>query len=129
MADRRMISKKVITKDAFASLSDKSQLLYYMLLMSADDDGFVENSRQVMATCRANKKSLDALCDAGFLIKFQSGPLVIRHWKIHNLIAKDRYKPTLCKAEREQLTLDESGAYVLSIDSEEAMRRFLNTKC
>ena len=124
-----MISKKVISKDCFVFLTDKSKLLYYELMMWADDDGFVENPRYIMSLCRANKKSLDALCDAGFVIKFRSGASVIRHWKIHNLIAKDRYKPTLCKAEREQLTLDECGAYVLRIDSEEAASRISDTKC
>ncbi len=129
MAERRMISKKVITKDTFVYLTDKAKLLYYELILAADDDGFVENPRCVMSLCRANKKSLEALRDGGFVISFRSGVVVIRHWKIHNLIAKDRYKPTLCRREAEQLELDGGGAYVLKLDSAEALSRITDTKC
>ena len=129
MADRRMISKKLILSDSFDTLAEKAKLLYLRLIIEADDDGFVGGLRHILSAAGVNKRSLEALCDKGFTILFSSGVVVVRHWKIHNRVPKDRYTPTMYIAEREQLTLDESGAYVLSIDSEEARSRFLNTKC
>lgn len=128
MAERRMISKKVVCQDSFISLSDKARLVYYSLLTEADDDGFIGNTRVVLSLNNANKKSIDALCDKGFLIRFSSGVTVIRHWKIHNLIQKDRYKKTIYLEELASLEYDICGAYVLRIDSAEALGRICNTK-
>ena len=111
MAERRMISKKVVQRDAFAILPDKAKVLYFYLMLEADDDGFVGNTRSVMRYCGANAKSLEALINEGFLIKFESEITAIRHWPMQNKVQKDRYNPTIYSKERSELDVDCYGTY------------------
>ena len=128
MAERRMISKKVVYSDNFNRLTAKSKLLYYTMVMEADDDGLIGNIKQIFAHVGANKKSLDALCDNGFAICFRNGVTVIRHWHVQNRIPRDRYKQTFYTKELSQLEICSDGTYRLRIDSEEVIARICNTK-
>ena len=115
MAERRMFSKTIIDSDAFLDMPTTSQLLYFHLAMRADDDGFVNKPKSIMRTIGASEDDLKLLFIKKFLIPFESGVVVIKHWKIHNYIAKDRYTETKYKEEKATLTLDENKAYTTCI--------------
>ncbi len=112
MAERRMFSKKVFESDRFVNLPDKAKVLYMYLLLEADDDGFIANSKVVIHLCSSNARSLNCLIVSGFIIKFSTGVLAITHWAAQNKVAKDRYTPTAFRRERDSLILTNAGTYV-----------------
>lgn len=128
MAERRMMSKKIIDSDAFTEMPLSSQALYFHLLLRADDDGFLNNAKKIMRDVGANQNDYDMLLMKRFLIQFEDGVCVIKHWRIHNYIQKDRYKPTLYTDELSLLTQKENGAYSLVTDCEQSGNN-LDTKC
>ena len=105
MAERRMFAKSVVLSGPFIRLPAKTQLLYFHLGMQADDEGFVSAPEFAMQGAKATWKDLNLLVKEGFLLKFPSGLLVIRHWFTHNNIKKDRFRPTVHQEELEQLFL------------------------
>lgn len=111
MAERRMFAKTIVDSDAFLDMPQSTQLLYFHLSMRADDDGFINNPKAIMRNTKCNEDDLKLLAFKKFIIPFESGIVVIKHWKIHNYIAKDRYKETKYKEERATLSLDENNAY------------------
>lgn len=115
MAERRMFSKTIIDSDAFLDMSVTAQLLYFHLSMRADDDGFVNKPKSIMRMIGASQGDAEMLVNKKFIIPFESGVVVIKHWKIHNYIAKDRYKETTYKDEKATLMLDENNAYTTCI--------------
>lgn len=117
MARRRMFSKAIIDSDAFLDMPVTSQLLYFHLSMRADDDGFINKPKSIMRSCGGNDDDMKLLIAKKFIIPFESGIVVIKHWKIHNLIAKDRYTETNYKEEKATLMLDEKNAYTLCIQN------------
>ena len=117
IAERRMFSKSIIDSDAFLDMPITSQLLYFQLAMRADDDGFVNKPKAIMRLCGCKDDDVKILFAKKFLIPFESGVVVIKHWKIHNYIAKDRYTETKYKEEKDLLELDENNAYTLPVDN------------
>lgn len=113
MANRRMFSKTIIDSDEFLDLPLSSQALYFHLGIQADDDGFVNKPKTLQRAIGATKEDLQALIDNNFIILFQTGVIVITHWKIHNYIQSDRYKPTLHEVEKSMLTAKKNAAYML----------------
>ena len=111
MAERRMFAKTIIDSDAFLDMNQTAQLLYFHLAMRADDDGFINNPKSIMRTARCSEEDMRLLATKKFIIPFETGIVVIKHWKIHNYIAKDRYKETKYKEEKAQLQLDGNNAY------------------
>lgn len=111
MAERRMFAKTIIDSDAFIDMSLSTQALYFHLSMRADDDGFINNPKKIMRMIGASDDDFKVLCLKKFIIPFDSGIVVIKHWKIHNYIQKDRYKPTVYSEEKNQLGTKENGAY------------------
>ena len=111
MAERRMFAKTIVTSDAFLDMPLSARCLYFTLGMFADDDGFVNNPKSIMRQVGASVDDMNILIGKRFIITFESGIIVIKHWKIHNYIAKDRYKETKYIDEKKQLSLDEKGAY------------------
>ncbi len=114
MAERRMFAKSIIQTDTFLDLPASTQALYFLLGLLADDDGFLSAPLRVVRMCGAGKKDLDRLLEKGFLLRFDSGAVVIRHWRSHNAIRKDRYHPSSSTMERSWLILDKSGQYQLA---------------
>ena len=112
MAERRMFSKKIIDSDEFLDMPLKTQSLYFHLAMRADDDGFINNPKKLIRAIGASQSDLEMLIEKRFIIAFDSGILAIRHWKVHNYIAKDRYHTTMFVDEKKQLSCDENGAYM-----------------
>lgn len=100
MAERRMFSKVVIDSDTFLDMPLSAQALYFHLSMRADDDGFVSSPKRIQTYIGASTDDLKILLAKYFLIPFESGVVVIKHWKVHNYIQKDRYKETYYQAEK-----------------------------
>lgn len=111
MADRRMFAKSIVTSDAFLDLPATARCLYFGIGMEADDDGFVNNVNSIMRSVGATKEDVKILVAKKFLILFDSGVVLVKHWKINNYIQKDRYHPTKYRAEKEQIEVKENGAY------------------
>jgi hypothetical protein len=109
-----MFAKTIIDSDAFLEMPTTSQLLYFHLSMRADDDGFVNKPKSLMRMVGCKDDDLKILFVKKFLIPFESGVVVIKHWKIHNYIRKDTYTETKYKEERATLELDENSAYRLT---------------
>ena len=112
MAERRMISRSIIETDVFMDMPMPTQCLYFHMLLRADDDGFITSPKRLIREIGCSEEDLKRLIDKYYIISFDSGVTVIRHWRIHNLIAKDRYKPSHCD-ELEQIELTAKKAYKL----------------
>ena len=112
MAERRMFAKSIIDSDIFLDMPLSTQALYFHLSMRADDDGFVNNPKKIMRMIGSDEDSMKLLIAKKFVMPFDSGVVVIKHWKIHNYIQKDRYKETIYTAEKSMLELTKSGEYV-----------------
>lgn len=113
MADKRMFSKKLVDTDMFLDMPATARLLYYDLAMRADDDGFVGSPRGIMRSTGATNDDMNILLMRGFVLSFDTGVIVIRHWRLHNYIQKDRYKPTNYTQEKAMLSTDDKGVYEL----------------
>ena len=115
MAERRMFAKTIIDSDAFLDMPMSTQALYFHLSMRADDDGFLNNPKKIQRMIGATEDDLKLLIAKNFIIVFDTGVIVIKHWKIHNYIRNDRYKPTVYQEEFNKLDLKDNGAYTLGI--------------
>lgn len=113
MSERRMFSKSITESDAFLEMDFSSQSLYFHMAMNADDEGFVNSSRRVSGMIGATSDDLKKLVDKGFLIYFDSGIYVIKHWKINNRIRVDRKRSTNYQEEKSMLTEKSNGVYSL----------------
>lgn len=111
MAERRMFAKTIIDSDAFLDMSLSTQALYFHLSMRADDDGFVNNPKKIQRMIGCGDDELKMLVAKKFIIPFESGICVIKHWRIHNYIQTDRYKETVYKEEKARLELKDNKAY------------------
>ncbi len=99
-----MFSLDVVDTDDFVELPIAAQALYFHLGMRADDDGFVSSPKKITKMVNCTLKDLNTLIEAGYLIPFESGVVVIRDWKVNNYIQKDRYTPTRNQDERRKIT-------------------------
>ena len=111
MAERRMFTQKIIDSDAFLDMPLSTQALYFHLNMRADDDGFVNNPKRIQRTIGASEDDLKLLFAKRFVIGFESGVLVIKHWRMHNTLRKDRYNPTQYQDEYKVLRIKDNNAY------------------
>lgn len=111
MAERRMFAKSIIDSDDFLDLPVSTQCLYFHLAMRADDDGFINNPKKIMKIVGASSDDINLLIMKKFLLHFENGVLVIKHWLIHNYIRQDRYKETNYLDEKNKLFLDKNRAY------------------
>lgn len=114
MAERRMFAKTIIDSDAFLDMPLSTQALYFHLSMRADDEGFINNPKKIQRMIGASEDDLKLLMAKNFIIPFESGIVVIKHWKIHNYIQSDRFKPTVYEEERALLEVKPNKAYTLS---------------
>lgn len=113
MATKRMFSKQITNSDAFLDMPTSSQNLYFHLNMNADDDGFVSSPKTVMRITSAKDDDLKILIAKKFIIPFDSGIIVIKHWRINNYIRPDRYKPTAYVEEFSRLYLKGNNSYTV----------------
>lgn len=122
MAQRRMFSLKIIDTDLFLDMPMSARLLYYDLAMRADDDGFVASPKKIQRMIGCSDDDFKILISKQFIIPFENGVCVIKHWRIHNYIQNDRYNKTLYQNEKNQL-IESNGSY--EIKELESM----DTKC
>ena len=114
MAERRMFAKTIIDSDAFIDMPLSTQALYFHLSMRGDDEGFINNPRKIQRMIGASDDDLKVLISKRFIIPFESGIVVIKHWKLHNYIRKDRLIQTVYQDEKKQLIEKENGSYTFA---------------
>ena len=111
MAERRMFAKTIIDSDAFLDMPMSARLLYYDLGMRADDDGFINSPKKIMRMIGASNDDVNILIARKFVIPFDSGVVVIKHWRINNYLRNDRYTETKYLEEKSTLDVDKNGSY------------------
>lgn len=112
-----MFAKTIVLSDAFLDMPLSARCLYFTLGMLADDDGFINSPRSIMRQCGASDDDMRILLARKFVLAFESGIIVIKHWRINNYLRNDRYKETVYTEEYKQLTTEKNGAYTLGIPS------------
>ena len=113
MAQKRMFSLSVVDTDKFLQMPISARLLYYELGMRADDDGFVDDLHKILLFTGLKEDDVKILIAKQFIIPFESGVIVIRHWRLNNYLQNDRTKPTIYQEELQQLGLDKNNVYTL----------------
>ena len=113
MMKKRMISPSIIDSDSFLDMPLSTQALYFHFILRGDDDGFIGNYRRIMKMVGSVEDEIKVLIAKRFVIQFESGICVIKHWRIHNYIRKDRYQPTTYVDEKSQLFIKANNAYTL----------------
>lgn len=108
---RRMLSLQIVDTDAFLDMSLSTQALYFHLVMRADDEGFVSNPKKIMRLIGSQEDELKVLIAKRFILSFDSGIVVIKHWLIHNKIRMDRFNETVYQDEKNKLILKKNKAY------------------
>ena len=111
MAERRMFAKSIVLSDAFLDMPLSARCLYFTLGMLADDDGFVGSPKGIMRQCGASQDDMVVLLQKRFILAFESGVIVIKHWRMNNYLQSDRHKKTTYLEELETLDIDNKGAY------------------
>jgi hypothetical protein len=119
MAERRMFTKKITDADAFTSMPSSAQALYFHLNMNADDDGFCNKINLCMVNAKASSDDFKLLLLKRFIFQFESGVIVVKHWRMHNILRKDRYTETDYLEEKSRLFLKDNGAYTLDAEQGE----------
>ena len=115
MAGRRMVNIRIIDSDNFLELPLSTQALYFHLLLRADDDGFINNPKRIQRMIGGSEDDFKLLIAKQYILTFSSGVIVIKHWRMHNCIKKDRYHETDCINEKNMLYLNENKTYTLSL--------------
>ena len=108
-----MFAKTIIDSDAFLDMPASTQMLYFHLSMRADDEGFINNPKKIQRMVCSTDDDFKLLLAKKFIISFDSGVVVIKHWKIHNIIRMDRFSKTLYQEEKKSLSIDNSKSYTL----------------
>ena len=117
MAERRMFSKKITESDAFLDMPSSTQNLYFHFCMNADDDGFVGNPKSIIRIVGARDDDANILLAKKFILAFENGIIVIKHWRLQNIIRADRYIETTYKEQKQTLNIDENGSYTTGTSS------------
>lgn len=125
MAQRRMFSLSVVDSDAFLDLPLSTQALYFHLNMRADDDGFIGNPKKIARLIGSSEDDLKLLIMKRFIIVFDDGVIVIKHWRMHNTIRKDRYTRTTYIEDLNALHIKENGSY--TFDEAKAIERAIES--
>lgn len=111
MANKRMFCLDIVNSDAFLDMPLSAQALYFHLGMRADDDGFIGNPKSIQRLAGASQDDLMLLITKRFLIAFDNGVIVIKHWRMNNYIQKDRKKDTVYLELLNSLEVKENGSY------------------
>ena len=128
MAERRMFAKTIIDSDTFLDMPLSTQALYFHLSMRADDDGFINNPKRIQRMISCGDDDLKLLVAKNFIIPFESGVVVIKHWKIHNFIRTDRYKETVHQSEKRMLKTEKNKEYAIGIPNDNQMTYQMETQ-
>ena len=118
MASRRMFSISIVDSDAFLDMPLSTQALYFHLSMRADDDGFLDNAKKIMRMIGSAQNEIEILLKKRFILSFDGGVVVIKHWKMHNYIRGDRCTPTKYQDELNQLKIKENNSYTDNVQED-----------
>ena len=121
MAERRMFAKSIVLSDAFLDMPMSARCLYFTLGMLADDDGFVGSPKAIMRQCGASEDDMRILVSKKYVLGFDSGVLVIKHWRLNNYLRNDRHVQTIYTEELDTLGIDDKGAYTQNIEKMERL--------
>jgi len=113
MAERRMFAKTIVLSDAFLDMPMSARCLYFTLGMLADDDGFVNSPKSIMRQCGASNDDMNLLIAKKFVLVFDDGVIVIKHWRINNYLRSDRHVDTKYTEHKDSLSVDDNGAYTV----------------
>lgn len=113
MAQRRMFSSEIVQSDAFLDMPHSAQALYFHLGMNADDEGFLGNPKRIIKGLNSQEDDFNILLAKRFVIAFESGVIVIKHWLMHNTIRMDRFRPTNYTEEKALLFVKDNRGYTL----------------
>ena len=116
MAERRMFAKSIVLSDAFLDMPLGARCLYMTMGMMADDDGFVNNAKTIIRITGASEDDLRILIAKKFILPFEDGVIVIKHWRINNYLRNDRYQETKYIENKANLLIDKNGAYTFNDD-------------
>ena len=125
MAQKRMFSLKIVDTDAFLDMPQSTQNLYFHFGMRADDEGFIGNVKRIMKMIGSSEDDMKVLLAKRFILLFESGVVVIKHWKMNNYLQNDRIKETTYLQEKSLLYLKDNGSYTL----DESQGSPVYTKC
>lgn len=121
MAERRMFAKSIVLSDAFLDMPMSARCLYFTLGMLADDDGFVGSPKAIMRQCGASEDDMRILVSKKYVLGFDSGVLVIKHWRLNNYLRNDRHVQTTYTEELDTLGIDDKGAYTQNVEKMERL--------
>lgn len=110
MAEKRMFSLKIVDSDRFLDLPPAARLLYFELGVRCDDDGFCACPGKILRMTGAAKGDLTALIEAGLLLDF-GGVVVLRDWRVHNCLRRDRLRPLTYPEIAKLLWIGPTGRY------------------
>lgn len=110
MAKHRLVNCEFLNAGSFkVNISNKAKLLYLMMIISADDRGFVDTTNDLINSLTNNDKefaksvslellentyntALDELLEKGYIYEFKDNHKnkvhLIRHWFYHNKLKK-----------------------------------------
>jgi len=114
MAKKRMFTMSICDSDAFLDMPLSTQCLYFHLNMRADDDGFIGNPKRIARLIGSSEDDLKLLIVKKFVLIFENGVIVIKHWKMHNTLQNDRCTPTNYQDELKQLDIKKDKSYTFS---------------
>ena len=114
MAERRMFAKTIVNSDAFTDMPLSAQALYLHVAIEADDWGFVNNPKAIRRSIGASEDDLRLLVAKRFLIAFDNGVVVVKHWWVNNYIKPDRRHQTKYQDELSMLFVDENKSYTFA---------------
>lgn len=126
MANKRMFTMHIVDSDAFLDMPLSAQCLYFHLNMRADDDGFIGNPKRVQRLIGASDDDFKILIAKRFVLAFEDGVIVIKHWRMHNTIRADRYTPTAYQEELSMLLMKDNKSYSLTSGNQMATTGFQN---
>ena len=106
-----MFAKSIVLSDAFLDMPLSARCLYFTLGMLADDDGFVGNPKSIVRQCGASEDDMRVLISKKFVLSFETGVIVIKHWRMNNYLRNDRHHTTTYVEEMNFLGIDDKGAY------------------
>lgn len=109
-----MFRLDVLETDAFMDMPLSTQALYFHLNLRADDDGFIGNPKMIVRNIGASMDDFNLLLAKRFVLQFESGVIVVKHWRMHNTLSKGRYHETNFTDEKRLLLLKDNGAYSFS---------------
>lgn len=120
MAERRMISRKIAEDDRFVDMHPVSKLLYFYLVLNADDDGFVGSVKMINFLTNADQSNYNELLENNLILEpTKNGVYVITDWYAQNKIEPKIYKATEYLSVRALLFIKTNFAYTTNPDEKD----------